>query len=516
MPSVVTDPGLQRISGRINNGMGPAASVWTFPDTPAASIMNFQVLPSQPLPPGTRSATGLLTPDLIIDGRLKNFSPKVYDLSHGSALMHFMQALLGDSGVGQLLKRNTVSRLQETLNSTEWVDLDAFYGALFSGIRGPAGTLPQNPATGTAFSPYNDLASPDGWDQLASIDANFREKVIGLARAITLGATVPGLKALAEAVSGYKCHVYETWRIIDNQGPQPGIITGTPATGGITTTTTVTQTWNSFQATYTAWLLIPAGTTWNTLQGYTVSSTTPVTPQQVFTSNVPSFGGFGINCRNEIIIVPRRNYPMTPAGQLQAAADVYGITRVVEVLKPGASLLSVSTQAQLISVPVTPSAMWSPDDYWEIVYKVTPVNVQDPAYAKIGQAYPGGTNIPSPGNPGGANLPPAPGFPTPGGVNIPVPRPHHCRSQGTRISHVGNITAVWAQASPPPAVGQVIAPPVDTLNFQSEVIGGVTVTFNAPRAVKDPVRAQSARTASAVGVQASPYASPRKPAILAA
>ena len=710
MPSIITDPSLSRTSGIINNGMSPAASIWTFPDAPAQSILNFQAVPTQPLPGGTESATGLISPPALLRHQLKNFSPEVYELAANGALVHFMQALLGDSGVGQLRKRQVVARLQENVTSSSFYDLDAFYGALFTNIRGPAGTLPTNPATGIAVSPYTDLATPDGWDQVEAIDAVFRERIVSLARAITLGATVPGLQALAEAITGYKCHVYEVWRIIDNQGPQPGVITSVPAYvqsyenyvtndpplpqawwkltsnfadssgngltgtptsvsftstsattgpataaffngttsgvlipynpsgyGGLTveawvnlggfsqsgnprliadsaftqtgyqlllnggnqpavtfgngttavnvfapgtisgtgwhyiaatwnaavvslyvdgqaagntpltgtlgagsagqtsigynvtyngdflhgfiaeaavfsraltsteiaakyaamtggTSSQVSQsfivTWYQMQAAYANWNSFPPGVTWNLLQGFSPTGSTPVTPQQLVTSNTPSYGGFGINCRNEVIIVPRRTYPSTPAGQTQWAADQYGIARVTEVLKPANVLLSVSNQSQLVSVPVPPAAIWSDSDYWEVMYKVSPVNLTDPAYAKSQAAYQkNGAPVTTP---------------------ITVPAPPKCRKQGTKISHAKTVTTSWSTATSTPAPGVIIGPVVDAANFETEVINGQVIKYTAPKGVQDPVRATTARTSSAVGVQSAPYSGPRQ------
>ena len=489
MPSIITDPSLSRTSGIINNGMSPAASIWTFPDAPAQSILNFQAVPTQPLPGGTESATGLISPPALLRHQLKNFSPEVYELAANGALVHFMQALLGDSGVGQLRKRQVVARLQENVTSSSFYDLDAFYGALFTNIRGPAGTLPTNPATGIAVSPYTDLATPDGWDQVEAIDAVFRERIVSLARAITLGATVPGLQALAEAITGYKCHVYEVWRIIDNQGPQPGIVTLIPASG-TSTTSSNPVTWYQVQAAYSTWNALPAGITWNLLQGFATTTATPVTPQQLVTSNTPSYGGFGINCRSEVIIVPRRTYPSTPSGQTQWAADQYGIGRVTEVLKPANVLLSVSNQSQLVSVPVPPAAIWSDSDYWEVMYKVNPVNLTDPAYAKSQSAYQkNGAPVTTP---------------------ITVPAPPKCRKQGTKISHAKTVTTSWSTATSTPAPGVIIGPMVDAANFETEVINGQVIKYTAPKGIQDPVRATTARTASAVGVQSAPYSGPRQ------
>jgi hypothetical protein len=182
MPSTSSDPSLTNSANIVSNGSSPSSDVWQYPDTPAQSILNFQTVPSQPVPAGTSTGTGLISPDLLLPDRLKNFSPDVFDLSPDSALIHFMQALLGDSGVGQLRKRQVITRLQEGITGSQFYDLDAFYGALFNTVRGLTSSLPLNPATGVPVNPYTDLASPDGWDQIDALDAKFRERIIQLAR----------------------------------------------------------------------------------------------------------------------------------------------------------------------------------------------------------------------------------------------------------------------------------------------------------------------------------------------
>src|SRR6185312_13577516 len=140
--------------------------LFSYPDTPSASVLDFQLPAGQPQPSGTTTATGMVTPDLLIQQRLRNFPDSVYDLAATSVLVHFLQAMLGDAGVGQVRKRQLIAQLQNAVTSTHFYDLDAFYGALFGAIRGPSGTLPDNPSTGVTFSPYTDLASPDGWDEV--------------------------------------------------------------------------------------------------------------------------------------------------------------------------------------------------------------------------------------------------------------------------------------------------------------------------------------------------------------
>src|SRR6185312_1442383 len=210
-------------------------------------------------------------------------------------------------------------------------------------IRGPSGTLPDNPATGVTVSPYTDLASADAWDDVLSIDALFRERIIQLARAISLGGTLPGLRAMGEAIVGSKCNIFEVWRLIDTEGAQ----------------SSTTHTWTSVQTTYTTWNAFVPGTTWLTVAGAAATTI---------------YGGMGINARNEVIIQPKKNYGTDLASIAQQQSDVFGIASVTEVLKPANTLLSVSSNGVEVLIPVTVSSIWSDSENKEIVHHVTPAS----------------------------------------------------------------------------------------------------------------------------------------------
>lgn len=470
MPQVLTDPTLN--PGVITNG---GTDLFSWPNVSPASILGLQAPATQPLPPGTQTATNLLSPDLQVAAQLVNFPAGVYDLAPTSLLVHFMTALLGNSGAGQLRKRQMIARLQQALASTRFYDLDSFYGALFGAQRGPSGALPVNPATSLPVNPYGDLASPDAWDQVEAADAAFRERVIQLARAITLGATVPGMQALAEAVTGVQCTVWEVWRLLANaSGPSPGY-----------------QTWEQVTAQYAAWSSFPLGTSWQAVEG------------------AVTFGGvMGNGTPNEIIIQPKKSYSSSVADQQQMGADMFGILSVAEVLRPAASLVTVDTTAPAISVPAQPSSAWADSEYWEIVHLVTPSAPGSPAYAAIASSYQAGN-----------------ADELPAGTYV-VPTPPLSRTTGSQYSYASDVTTVSAAAAtgaspnsaqvtdgrdyemvifpsppaPPPRRGVATTPVV--LN---------AIEYLPADAVMSPARAQTARTASPVTVIAAPYSGPRVP-----
>lgn len=447
MPQIIRDPSLN--SGIVNNG---GTDLFAYPDTPAASILDFQATPTQPLPGNTATATGMLSPDLQVSQRLANFPPEVYNLSPSSVLMHFLQAMLGDAGVGQLRKLQLVSQLQSVVTSTHFYDLDTFWGSLFGAIRGPNGTLPQNPSTGTTFNPYTDLASPDGWDQIDAIDALFRERIIALARAVTLGPTVPGLKAMAEALTGYPCNVYETWKLIDSQGVQGG--------GG--------QTWNQVMATDPTWSAFTIGEMWQQVMG------------------VLSYGGMGLNARSEVVIQPRKNYPPTQAGSVQQAADIYGIVRVAEVLKPASALLSVDVTGVQAQIPVAIPAVWADSIYWELIQYVTPADEDDPAYAVAQAAYQLGGELV--------------------GATFPQPRPPASRCQGSQYSYVTDVTTVGGETTV-----ENFTEVVNLHSWEHQDFATGTVYYLPAEALMESDRADTARLASPVAVTSAPYTGPRSP-----
>lgn len=462
MPAVITDPSLQ--PGIVSQG----TSLFEYPDTPAPSILNFQAIPTQPQPGRTSTATGLLCPPLLISEMLRNFPDEVYNLSPTTALVHFMQAMLGPTGAGQLRQSQQFARLQSAITSTNFYDLDSFYGALFGALRGPDGSLPQNPSTGVTFNPYTDLATPDGWDDITTADAIFRERIIALARAITLGGTVPGLQALGEAITGAECEVYQVWSLVDSQGAQGG-------TG---------HTWSSLQGQFATWSAIPPTETWNLMQGVTI------------------IGGMGLNARNEVIIQPKKNYTTDLAGQQQQAADAWGIMKVARVLAPAFAIVSVAPQGLTVNTPVPIVSLWADSEFWEVIPKVTPAQPGDPAYAVMLEAYSRSTGRQAPGQ----QLT---------DVAIPQAKPPFSSSQGTQYSCVSAVSKVNSlviqQPRKPPDANTAIRAASDdeTVHFPD----GTSTTYKAAWALMEPSRAASARVASTVSSISSPYTGPRSPVV---
>lgn len=475
MPAVITDTSLR--PGIVSQD----TSIFDYPNTPAPSVLALQVPATQPLPGRTSTATGLLFPDLLISRRLVNFPEEVYTLQPSSLLVRFMAALMGPAGAGQLRQRQLVARLQAAICGTHFYDLDAFYGALFNARRGDAGALPQNASTGTTFSPYTDLATQDGWDDIDAQDSRYRERVIQLARAIAMGGTIPGIQAMAEAITRVPCDVYEVWRLIDFQSPE--------GVNGLT--------WNEIQTDFPTWAAA-SGQSWDQMQ------------------DIVMYGVLGINARNEVIIQPQRTYSADLASQQQAITDASGIMDVVRVLAPDFALVSVSTTGSLVDSPVAIAGLAADSDYWEVIGKAvlpsapptapvappnapsSPSSAPPPSpYAGWLQAYDRGGQLQDPGGPMKPAIPP------------------FSQGQGSQYSHVSSIAQSFSSVSAQAVASTsdlISAAQHDLKNFQVVTFpDGSQSSYQPSWGITDPVTAAAGRAASPTSKIAAPYSGARAP-----
>lgn len=426
---------------------------------PATPLIQLQTVTSQPLAVELSTGTGLLQPSKPTRTRLDHFPEDLFDLRDESHLVRLMKVLLGDSGAGQLRKRQLIVRLQSALNSTNFYDLDSFYGSLFGAKRGLTGSLPLNP--------YEDLATADGWDEVSTIDADFRERIVQLAKAITLGGTPKGLQAAAEALTGGPCEVYEVWALLDSQG-------GTSAT----------RTWNdvdgSSNGNHPTWDAF-GGQTWDDVTGTVV------------------FGQMGNDARNEIVVRPKKTYSNDADGIRLRAQDVYNITRVLDVLKPVNTLLTVDPDGVEIHLPVTPGALTADSNYWDISVRVVPKDELKSFYDVVYQAYDHRAN--------------------PQGIDSAKPVPAFSSSQGTQYSYVSEVSSVIADYTI--GVGNtlnILNDPNNPLSkpaHQNEYDtvkwpDGSKTVYRPEYALIDPKQAAAAKAANDGQLVAAPYSGPRE------
>lgn len=306
----------------------------SFFDTSTASptgILPLQTDPAQPVVAGTARATNMLIPGAPTSEQLVNFPEELYDLRDSSNLVRVMRVFLGDSGTGQLRKRMLVTRLEAALSGANFFDLDRFYGAVFGALR--------NPAEALSVNPMNDVATPDEWDALTAADASFRERIGNLAKAIEMGATVPGLMQAAEALIEAPVDIYETWQLLDAYG---SAVFNTP------------RTWDQVQAAYPTWNTFQATDTWNVVSGIL-----PVGRTNTLT-------------RAEIVIRPHKDYTSSPEAISQFPADESALVRVLEKLKPAGTIVTVDPSMGFTYIPVDIRGAQADSTYWEVIQKVSP------------------------------------------------------------------------------------------------------------------------------------------------
>jgi hypothetical protein len=136
-----------------------------------------------------------------------------YNLASDSHLFRFLLALCGESGAGELKKSLLYPKLQQTLESTYFTDLDRLYGGPLS--------LPRLSEEIYTIDPKNDILTQGQWEEVRAKDAAYRARCLLWMRAIMAGPTKQGIKLAAEAACGVNCDIVEQYRYIDNPTEVP-------------------------------------------------------------------------------------------------------------------------------------------------------------------------------------------------------------------------------------------------------------------------------------------------------
>lgn len=163
---------------------------------------------SLPVPVHADVASSPLLPPRRMADQLAHFYDGLYATKPESHLYRLMGVLLGEAGAGQLQKRLLFARLQSLAQGTHFYDLDRFYGGIFGISRRASEFLDINPLM--------DMAKASEWDDLRLKDADYRNRIMLLARGIHHGATAIGMEIVAEALTGVDCQIYELWE----EGPR--------------------------------------------------------------------------------------------------------------------------------------------------------------------------------------------------------------------------------------------------------------------------------------------------------
>lgn len=433
----------ENLTGILNQ----STSLFDIPSTNSATLLQLQTVASRPFVGELSSASGVLLPDVAAYDRLSSFPEDLYDLRPSSHLVRLLKALLGDGGVGQLRKRNALAQFEGSLASTHFYDLDRFYGALFGARRSVLTQLPLDPTT--------EVATPDGWDDVHALDAIFRERIIKLAKAITLGATPMGMQALAEALTGVECDIYEVWQQIDTAA----------APGGANTYATVASTYANYGAMKTY--------TWGQISG------------------VVSFGKLAINARNEFTVRPKTVYsPSDYTSAVKHAEDLYGILRVINVLKPAQTLASVDDTGLAVHQKVPIRAVSADSEYWEVTSSVVSKPGLEDTYHVAYQAYDNRAK--------------------PNQIQAAVPRPPFTSSQGQEWSYVSEVTSVKGYVKPHTQELPTSASPTPNTFDVVRFFDNKTISYRPEYATIDPRQAQASQAAGDGSLSSHAYSGPRK------
>ncbi|MET7363285.1 hypothetical protein ABZS76_33275 [Streptomyces sp. NPDC005562] len=430
------------------------AGIYGSSDVLPAGLMPLQADVTVPQTASLSSGTGMLVADVALAEQVRHFPDEIYDLRPTSHLMRLMQALLGDSGVGQLRKRLLLSQLQSlSASGARFFDLDRFYGALFGATRTDDEQLPINPME-------TSTATAAEWESIEAADASFRDRMTALAQSIAQGGTLPGLQAAAEAVTAAEVDVFESWALLEAAED--------PEEAGHTWEWMEGATWQEYE-----------GQIWGALEG------------------VPFYGRSGVLTRSELLVRVNRDYPSTAEGRAQRASDEWALVRVLERIKPAHVLLTVDTQGTSALLPRAISAVSADSEHWEIVTRVTPGQVPLGA-----SPYPLSLLQETVGvEAGSARVLPRPpltsrmGDEWAYGSQVPT-----CRSYAVEPTDEVDFTE-------PGSINDLGNEPLDQLIVWRD--GGTTV-YRAALGAMDPLQSQAARAGSDGVLVANPYSGDRR------
>lgn len=296
---------------------------------PDAVLLALQA-PTSGAPRSTRldTVTDPLLPARPAASQLAHFFSGLYDTRPETHLARLLKAVLGDSGAGQLRRRYLVSRMGSVVSTTRYLDLDRLYGALL-GFPRLSGEL-------LDLSPYFESGTPEQWVELDARDAAYRSRVDQFSRAIPLAGTPAGMAAVARALLGVDCRVYETWGLVDeNGGTNPG--GAPPPVGG--------RTYGEVESHFVTYGAMEGGT-YADVEGGT-----------------GAFGRTTTSNRAEFVVRPLR--PMT-------LEEAYRLTRVLDRLKPAGALLTVNAEGVAVHSPARIRDASASSTYWEVRTRVVP------------------------------------------------------------------------------------------------------------------------------------------------
>jgi hypothetical protein len=418
------------------------------------ALMQAQYDPSSPQVPQLVTATDLIVPDYRVDKRLEHFPSDLYDLRPESHLSRFLKALLGDSGAGAGRRRYLIARMQSSLATTHFYDLDRFYGAVFGAQRYDGERLPINP--------YTEGATPWEWEEIHAADTGFRERLLALAKAIPMGGTPVGLKAAAEALTGVECDILESWRVIDYSRAHNFDIPGAP------------RSYNRVEATFGNYEDM-GSLTWDDISF-------PGGAEQ--SQSQATFPGD----RAEVRIRIKKRYDDSERLLREKAQDEYAVRQVLNRLKPANVLLTLDTLGVNHHQPVDVAEVYSDSTYYDVIARVTP---RVSATVDLSPVYPV------------SRVQRAAGV----FVSDPhvVPRPPFSTPQGAQWSYNNEVVSI--RGSVLDEAGALVA--TQNAEFVTDAQGQHTV-YSPEKGLLDARQVEAARLVSDGVMVSSPYAGDRQ------
>lgn len=157
-----------------------------------------------------------LMPPKSTELRMAHFDENIYKVNDETTLLYqLIQVLCGDGGAGTLKKEIFLQRLSGALDGIYGADLDYVFGGVKFLSRITSEAYDHNPMT--------DQLNSDQWDEIATKDAQYRDRIRRFFAACNKGGSLEGIRETVIAATSADCQVMENWRYLDNFGLSAGV-----------------------------------------------------------------------------------------------------------------------------------------------------------------------------------------------------------------------------------------------------------------------------------------------------
>lgn len=154
-----------------------------------------------------------LVPRSILQ-KAAHFSEAYWKLDSDSIVFKLLDALCRDAGAGNNKKALFIARLQASLDSTYFQDLDSFY----FGVLG----FPRHLSESYSYNPYGNALTVAQWIEVWIKDAKYRARCLDLMSALNHGGSPFGFRMACKAVLGVDCDIFELWKYLDSPAYRSG------------------------------------------------------------------------------------------------------------------------------------------------------------------------------------------------------------------------------------------------------------------------------------------------------